>query len=324
MIKKDNDVIRISEYLQDEEPKYIDVLLGDTGDEKRFIDIYTILHRNSKDEAYEFKERIINKVRTYFGEILSAIGTTDEEKKLRYLAKYVHEARFTKLGFSIGGSGKGLGYTKFCELITSIKNSEAYNSKKINDILDAELYVKNVGVDIISDLITNLIQDILGEYTEKKLNQLAMADKLRYRKMHYWNEKTRQWAQKEIATVSYSLGIGEKEYNYLLVPTCFTANEDQKQFILGQIFREHVYNKFKNIILTNEEEYSNYIAYYKRDKKVHKKDVALFINNNYGDGLAKVGDGYLTSKGLLDLVERFNDIREFIEEKIKGKSLILE
>lgn len=280
--------------------------------------MYTIIHRNSNNEAYKFKERIINKVRTYFEEILKATESQNEKERLVYLAKYVHEARYTKLWFSINGPGKGLGNTKFYELITSIKNSEAYSSKRINDILDAELYVKNIGVDIISDLVTNLIQDVLGEYTENKLNQLAMADKLRYKEMHYWDDTNRKWAKKKIATVAYSEGLGQKEYNYLLIPMCFTANEDQKQFILGQIFKNYVYDKFKNIILSDEDEYDKYVSEYTTGKKVHKKNVALFINDQYGRNLAKEGDGYLTSKGLLDLVERFDDLREFIEIKIKG------
>ena len=36
-----------------------------------------------------------------------------------------------------------------------------------------------------------------------------------------------------------------------------------------------------------------------------------------GDNTAKKGNGYLTSKGLLDLVERYDDIKYYIENNIK-------
>ena len=44
--------------------------------------------------------------------------------------------------------------------------------------LDAQLYLKNIGVEIISNLITNLIQDVLSEYTKEKLQSLNITDKL--------------------------------------------------------------------------------------------------------------------------------------------------
>lgn len=313
-----SDAVRISKYLNDKNPKYVDMLIGCCGDEKRFIDMYTIIHRKLNDEAYEFKDRIIAKIKTYFEEVLKAISETNDEVRLKYLSKYIHEAKYTNLGFSTTGPGKGFGEDKFNILITSIKNSEAYQSKFINDILDVELYVKNIGVDILSDLITNLIQDVLGEYTEDKLNQLAMADRLRYKKIHYWDEERRMWKFKEIATVSYSKKIGGREYNYLLVPNCFTCDENQKSNIIGGIFNNYVYDKFKNIVLLNEGDYSEYVRNCKNGNKyVYKKKIAEFLNNEIAPGIAKEGTGYLTPKGVLDLVQRFNDIKNFIEKEIK-------
>lgn len=315
--KADLTARRISKILKDDNPKYVDILVGCYGDEKRFIDIYTIIHRKSKDEAYEFKEKFIKKVKTYFEEVLCAISENNEVR-LKHLSKYVHEAKYTGLGFSTKGPGKGFGKDKFNILVASIRNSEAYKSKLINDILDVELYVKNIGVDIISDLVTNLIQDVLGEYTENTLNKLAMADRIRYKKLHYWDELQKEWKVKEVATVAFSEELGGREYNYLLVPLCFTSDENQKQNILGKVFNDCVYDKFKNVILLDEDKYSYYVRNcINGNKHVDKKKVTEFLNIEYSSGIAKVGDGYLTSKGILDLVQRFDDIRMFIERDIK-------
>lgn len=308
--------IKISTYLNDSNPTYVDLFMGDVGDEKRFLDLYTIIYTSSKDEAFEFKERIIKKVESYFKELLKAIKTNNEEK-LNYLSKYIHEAKYTKIGFSKTGPGKGFGSEKFLNLVKAIRNSIAFKSNKINDILDIELYTTNVGVDIISDLITNLIQDVLGEYTEKKLNKLIQADKIRYVEMHYWNENSDMWKKKKIATVAYKTTLINKEYNYLLIPYCFTANQNQKQKIIGKIFNECVFEKFKKIILDDEDTYSKFIKPTKNSKKVLKKDMVNFLNENFGDNTAKKGNGYLTSKGLLDLVERYDDIKYYIENNIK-------
>jgi len=152
--------MKVSEYLQDDSPKYIDINVGEECDEKRFVDMYTIIHKNSTDDGYEYKDRIVEKVRIYFEELLKAVREGENER-LNYISKHIHEAKYTCLGYSISGPGKGFGEDKFAFLIASMKRSEAYYTGLISDVLDVELYVDNVGVDIISDLVTNLIQDVL-------------------------------------------------------------------------------------------------------------------------------------------------------------------
>lgn len=310
-------VINISEYLQDDIPEYVDILVGEEIDEKRFVDMYTIIHRNSKDNGYEFKERIIEKVRTYFEEVLKAVRE-EKNERLKYLSKHVHEAKYTCLGYSISGPGKGFGVDKFMFLISSMKKSEAYHTGLISDVLDVELYVDNVGVDIISDLVTNLIQDVLSEYTENMLNGLTMGDKIRLVRTHYWDEKLRGWDVKELAMLSYTKELGGKEYNYLLVPEGFTSDEKQKERIIKKIFDDCVYELYSTIILSNKDKYGDYIYETKNNTGVYKKAVAKFINDEFGDGSAREGNGYLTSKGLLDLINKYPSIKRFIASEVKN------
>ena len=279
--------------------------------------MYTIIHKDSKDDGNEYKNRVVEKVRTYFEEVLNAVRSCNNDR-LEYLSKYIHEAKYTSLGYSTSGSGKGFGYDKFNFLVDSIKRSEAYNSGLIGDVLDVELYVDNVGVDIISDLITNLIQDILSEYTEKKLNELKMGDKIRNVVTHYWDETSNEWKTKEMPTVSYTNSLGCKEYNYLLVPKSFTADEKQKERIIKKIFDDCVYQLYRNRVLSDEEKHCEYIHEYKNgDKEVYKKKVAKFINDEFGEGSAKEGNGYLTSKGLLDLINKYDVVKNFLDSVIK-------
>lgn len=284
--------------------------------------MYTILHINKKHEGYEYKDRVINKVRTYFEEVLKAVKTDDKEK-IKYLSKNIHEAKYTNLGYSVSGSGKGFGKDKFTFLVDSLRKSDAYNSGTISDILDVELYVDNIGVDIISDLITNLIQDVLSEYTEKKLENLNMSSNITHSNLHYWNEISKSWENKKMPVVFYNNKESSKIYNYLLVPYDFTSDENQKEYIVKKIFDECVYKLYEKKIFSNPVKYESYIHEYKGgNQTVYKKKVVNLINHELGEGSAKEGNGYLTAKGLLGLIDNYDNIKEFIELEIKNLNKI--
>lgn len=292
---------------------YIDILVGEEIDEKRFVDMYTILAVSSKKEGIEYKDRIVEKVSSYFNEVLNAVRLNDEER-LKQLSKHIHEARYTRLGYSVSGPGKGFGGDKFSKLIQSMKKSNAFATGVINDILDVELYVDNIGVDIISDLITNLIQDILSEYTEEKLNSLAMAHLIRKIKTHYWDENGSCWAEKELTMLQYKKNIQEEGLYYLLVPQSYTCDEKQKERIIDNIFENSIHKVCEKIIFNNMYEYGQYVKSTKKGPILYKKQAARFINEQIGDGLAKEeGNGYITSKGLLDLIEKYPEIKNYID-----------
>ncbi|MDK0863450.1 hypothetical protein P5F16_06930 [Clostridium perfringens] len=280
--------------------------------------MYTIIHRNSRDKGYEFKDRIVEKVKTYFEELLKAIKDNDEVR-LRLLSRHIHEAQYTSLGYSQEGPGKGFGTNKFAKLVSSIKKSEAFETGLISDVLDVELYIEQIGVDIISDLVTNLIQDVLSEYTENVANELAMADKLRNVNTHFWDEEKRKWIKSDLQMISYTKELGDKEYNYLLVPEGFTCDENQKDKILKQIFDDSVYEIYTKKILSDREKYGQYIYETKSRIGVYKKQVSKLINEEFGEGSAVEGRGYLTPKGLLDLIKNYKEIKDFIELEIKNK-----
>lgn len=208
----------------------------------------------------------------------------------------------------------------FTILINSLKESDAYKNGMINDILDAQLYVKNIGVEIISDLITNLIQDVLSEYTKEKLQSLDMENNIKYCKTHYWNEYTKSWDTKEIPVIFYTNPLNKKIFSYLLVPYDFTSNENKRKKILNDIFNESVYELYEKKILSNPDKYKNYIN---KDQRVYKKSVVQLINYELGENSCVLGNGYITNKGLLGLINHYDEIKEFIEVKIKNNKDIV-
>lgn len=308
--------MKMSEYLQDEIPEYVDIPVGVEFDENKFIDMYTIIHTSSRRNGFEFKDRVITKVGTFFEEVLKAVTENDMDRH-NYLSKNLHEAKYTMLGYSEGTPGQAFGPEKYAILIESIKKSQARETGRINDILDAELYAENIGVDLISDLISNLIQDVLSEYTENMLNNLSMADKIIYIKTHYWNEKLRQWEYNDLPMVNYRKKLGEKEYYYLLVPDGFTAGKKQKDVILKNIFNNCIYDIYRTKILSNEEKYNKYIYENKNEKGVWMYQVINCINDEFNinsNGNKKVN---IPTKSLLDLIQKYPQIKAYIEKEIK-------
>ena len=73
--------MKISEYLKNKNIQcdYVNIPVGNNIDEKRFIDIYTIINI-VLDEFRDYKTRIINKVTTFFEELLNAIKEDDVTK----------------------------------------------------------------------------------------------------------------------------------------------------------------------------------------------------------------------------------------------------
>lgn len=307
--------LRVSKYLNDDIPEYIDIIINNNNlDEKRFLDLYTIIHIRSNVVGYDVKEKIIKKVQSFFEEILNAI-INDDENKHEYLSSNLHEAKYTKLGYSINGPGKALGKEKYKKLITSLKNSEAFKTNSIEDILDTELYIKDIGVDIISDLITNLIQDILSEYTEKTLNDLAMGDKIRYIDTHYWDENSNEWINEKLAMLNYKDNLNySKEYNYLLVPNSFTADSHQKERIIQNIFNNCIFEIFKSKILSDKSKNANYIG---KNNTVYKYKAIEFIKDELGENCSTKDNKYITSHGLMSLIKKYPEIKKYIDENIK-------
>ena len=234
---------------------------------------------------------------------------------MKIFPKNLHEAKYTMLGYSKGSPGQAFGPEKFNKLVNSIKSSRAFKSNNINSFLDIELYAKGIGVDLISDLISNLAQDVLAEYTEERLNSLSMGDKIRYVNTHCWDEEYRMWNYKELAMVNYCKEFGEKEFNYLLVPKCFTSDNTQKYKIIKNIFDNCIYDIYKKRILSDKNKYKKYMG---KNKKVYKYKVVQCINDEFGYE-TKGKRSVILFKSLLDLIIKYPQIKKYIDENITIK-----
>jgi hypothetical protein len=137
---------------------FVDV---DTSQDNRlYLDPYAIQIR---DDAWSAE--CGDAIRSFFNEILDALRT-ENDGRARHLLGHLHEPNETFLGQSDGKpSGRGVGRDKAADLMNALKRSRAFQTGLISDISEAELFIENIGPDTISDLTTNLLRGLLGEYT---------------------------------------------------------------------------------------------------------------------------------------------------------------
>lgn len=140
---------------------FVDIPL-DT-DFRVFIDPYAIAVtktpwcRECHALASDFFQTVLNRLRG--GKKLAAIA----------LVANMHEDNRTRLGYSQDlPQGTGMGEQKAIPFLRAIESSIAFRSGKIEDIEDTALFVDGIGLDIISDMLTNILREPLAEYTHEQ------------------------------------------------------------------------------------------------------------------------------------------------------------
>ncbi len=152
-----------------------------------YIDPYAIEIRSDiwANEASEY-------IRSFFLEVLDALRKGNQ-RRADYLMSHLHEPKETFLGVSKGKpKGRGVGSKQGGYLIESIKKSKAYSSGILSDISELALFVDNFNRDKVSDLTTNIIRNLLVNYT-KQICDLYNIDVHRYSSPPMWNIEKLEW-----------------------------------------------------------------------------------------------------------------------------------
>ena len=126
-------------------------------------------------------------VQQYFARLLELAIAKDDDAGYKY-TKYFVEMNETRLGYSASkpnglSGGKNLGI----EIYNLIKESKAIYTEMIGDIFDASVMIEGLGVDKISDFITNLIFEELIDFTKREClkHDIPMQDVVI--KNRYWS-----------------------------------------------------------------------------------------------------------------------------------------
>lgn len=131
-------------------------------------------------------------IRTFFKEVMEALRSGDE-MRAENLMSHLSEPKETFLGISRGSpNGRGLGRGQSRQLILAMRNSRAFISGLLSDLSEMALYVEGVDRDKISDLTTNIIRELLVEYTQQQCD-LYEIETQNYSGPSFWDPSLKNW-----------------------------------------------------------------------------------------------------------------------------------
>jgi hypothetical protein len=180
---------RFSEYfklgLTQHQIDFVDV--SNTQDTPVYVDPYAIEVRNDVWAAQASQN-----IRVFFKEVLDAIRDGDTERA-RNLMSHLSEPQETYLGVSSGRpQGRGVGRKQSMQLILAIADSKAFRSGLLSDLSEMALYVEGIDRDKISDLTTNIIRNLLVDYTQQQCDLYGI-ETLPYNGPAFWDISRKNW-----------------------------------------------------------------------------------------------------------------------------------
>lgn len=107
-------------------------------------------------------------IQNFFTKVLELIRDGDDAGAERLLSA-LREPNETHLGLSRGRSrGRALGSSSAHDVWASLRDSAAARSGLISDLEDTALLIPGIGLDIVSDMTTNIIRGPLIVYTQEQ------------------------------------------------------------------------------------------------------------------------------------------------------------
>lgn len=155
--------VHVSDYfgLNKKQPQldFVDVAVH--FDTRLFVDPQALLLLNSVWAA-----QAVGLVQGFFTEVLDEISKGNDQRSQSMLSR-LREPNETRLGLSKGApAGRALGAGSAVKVWEALRRSQAVRSGIIDQLEDTILMVEGIGVDIVSDITTNLIRGPLITYTQ--------------------------------------------------------------------------------------------------------------------------------------------------------------
>lgn len=241
------------------EIEFIDIFV--VPDTQLFIDPYLILYGNDK-WAMKPQKQVSNYFENFFD-----IYNQRLEKDI--LFEHAHEIQITKLGFGKGTRGAGKtkeGMIKALEPLEKIID----RGIRINYIYDVNILVKRYGKDSLSDLMTNIISNVLYDFTLEVMQKYGVGEmSTSYSDFYYWSEITNGWVKTSRRNLKFD---GKK---ILLVPKTFVAEE--YPYSTENFFRRVLARKYPDYL--NKTKTINEIVEEERKKDLYIVTANKLIND---------------------------------------------
>jgi hypothetical protein len=204
----------------------------------------------------------VSLVQNFFEAVLQRIKDGDDAGA-EALLQELKEPNETHLGMSRGKSrGRALGDESAHDVWSALSQSAAAKSGLIHDLEDTVLLIHGVGIDIVSDVTTNIIRGPLIEYTQEQSRQLGIPLIADVPSGPMWHPSRREWITQFVELPMTKTG------KLLLVPkaivrrtSLYDMQEYYRHFMLEHMQREEL--KAGSALITM----------LKNGPKVHKTDL---------------------------------------------------
>jgi hypothetical protein len=135
-------------------------------------------------------------VQNFFETVLQRIKDGDNAGA-EALLQELREPNETHLGLSHAKSrGRALGDESAHDVWRALSESQAAKSGLVQDLEDTVLLIHGIGVDIVSDVTTNIIRGPLIEYTQEQCRQLGIPLIVGVPSGPMWHAGQREWINK--------------------------------------------------------------------------------------------------------------------------------
>lgn len=147
-------------------------------------------------DTSDWGDGCVSLVQSFFETVLAKIKGGDNAGAEALLTQ-LREPNETHLGLSAGRSqGRALGTESAHYVWGALSNSEAAKSGLLRDLEDTVLLIPGIGVDIVSDITTNIIRAPLIEYTQEQCRQLGIPMTQGVASGPLWHPTQRTWINK--------------------------------------------------------------------------------------------------------------------------------
>lgn len=261
---------------------FIDVDLE--GDTRAFVEPRAIRRIPS-----EWAEGCVGLLQNFFQNVLQAVRDDDRNRGLDLL-EGLREPNETHLGLSTDRPrGSGLGPGLVDRVWSRLRQSEAAKSGLLKDLEETALVIREIDVDRISDITTNIIRQPLIDYTQEMSEHYGIPTE-EVGAGHTWNPESGSWNEEEYAHLPMT-PVGP----LILVPKVIVRT--RLDFDPGKYFRGYILAALQNRELSAG---TNLVHTLKSgEKRVYKKEVR---KKYFGKKPEKVAneEATLEEPGLLD------------------------
>ena len=157
-------------------------------DNRHFIDPYKIIESNSEIAKISRKSIV-----SFFECFFECIKKGDTGI-LYELGIDLHEINATCLGYGEGKNPKGKGFS-YNDLLKIYTNSRKLKDMQLEDFFDVLVFTSRLGSDKVSDLVTNLIQFYLIDFTIECCLKNGIKFELKEEKVKKWDISNKKWVK---------------------------------------------------------------------------------------------------------------------------------